>query len=185
MRLEVKVRKRSHNARIQLRRVDANNLYVVSIEDAQVRILDITGGSSSDLASASLDYPDDELLGVQVDCYGDAGTGVTLTVTIDGIEILSATDSTSPHVSGRIGLEVTGTGTTAEFDDVEVTELSKTGVVQETLLIEPFTGSLPTDWTFTDGSPAWAISSTGHAYFDATGIEDVVLRLDYRFTMGT
>ena len=53
----------------------------------------------------------------------------------------------------------------------------------ETLLDEPFTGQLRSDWTFTDGTAAWSIAREGMPLLDLSQLLNVVLSLDYRYQM--
>jgi hypothetical protein len=181
VRLAAKLKTNGGRIRMLLRRVNATNEYRFVLDTNSAKISRVVGGTASDLQSKSLSYPTDEWLYAVFDAYGD-GTSTTLRVEIDGIEILKATDASSPHVSGRVGFDINSAPSPFELDDVSVVRLSKLGLAQETLLEEPFSSTtLPSTWSFTNGTPAWAVSTTGHTYAALSKLEDVVLRMDYGF----
>ena len=148
-----------------------------------VELRKLTAGSSTVLAQASIPYADDEYLAVGFWVFGD-GTSTTLGASVDRITILEAVDGTSPHTRGTVALRVAAVGNAdVAFDDLQVVRLTQLGAPREVVLSEPFTANLPEDWTFTDGQTPWGISNTRHKRLDLVKLLNVVLRIDYKFTV--
>lgn len=176
LRFTAKVRTQGSTVRLVVRD-DGTDHYALEISSSLVRLLRVESGTPTVLGARSLAYPTDEFLVVSLAVVGSA-----LTATIDGITLWEDEAGGSGPTSGTVALQVTANGTgAAEFDDVEVVRLTGNGTEAESLLSEPFTSSLPDDWTFVDGSTAWAISSSGHAILDLTELVDLVFKVDYLF----
>ena len=108
-------------------------------------------------------------------------TTTTVRVYIDGLPILEFEDTTSPHLTGTVRLQVDSAGSSAtEFDDVVVMRLTGRGILAEELLAESFVDALPADWTFVDGTAAWALATTGHQRLDLRKILNVTFTVDYQ-----
>jgi hypothetical protein len=126
-------------------------------------------------------YPPDEFLSVDVRCVGSA-----LSVAIDGLSLFDGIEggaTSGRFQQGTVALQAMATDGVDPilFDDVRVVRLTGKGVEAETLLAEPFTLSLPPDWTFVDGESPWSIAPRGHRLLDLQSLQNVVLSVDYRY----
>ncbi len=184
-RTSVKVRKNGGTAGIRVRRSGSSG-YEVQLGSDVKWVKRDGAGTATTLATAALDYPESEFLLVTVDVFG-AGSSSTLRLSIDGIPILEHIDASSPHLSGTVALAVDAVGGSAvEFDDLQVSRLTHLGQAAELLLSEPFTTTLPTaTWAFTDGTTAWAISSTGHPRLDLSKLLNLTWTVDYQFSFAS
>jgi hypothetical protein len=184
VRLAANVRLNGGILRMMVRRTGANDEYRLVLDNEgaskSVALHDVVGGvPGTALQSKPLAYPADEFLAVMLDIYGDA-TGTTLRLEIDGIEVLKVTDTSVSKLAGAIGFEVVAG--TVEIDDVSIVKLSKLGTPMAVLAEDKFSSTTrPATWSFTDGTPAWAVSTTGHTYASLANLEDFVIRIDYGF----
>ncbi|MCB9765455.1 MAG: hypothetical protein H6739_37115 [Alphaproteobacteria bacterium] len=176
--MRVKLRLGGGTARLRLRD-DGTDHYAVELTATTVKVFKVISGADTQLGSTytvpGSGFPSDEYLLVDVSVYDDV-----LSVTVDTFTLIEQVqDGTGPLTAGTVGLEVVATsGGPVRFDDVEVHRLTVLGYRDEQLLSEPFT-SLPSDWTFVDGTTPWAVSSTGHGTLDLSRVQDVRLMLEY------
>ena len=67
------------------------------------------------------------------------------------------------------------------FDDIEVRRLDANGGELEQLLSEPFSGSVPSNWTASGGT--WTVSSTGHPRLDLSQLDNLVVKFDHLYEL--
>ncbi len=189
-RLRAKVAHRNGTYRLRVRD-DGTDHYALEFDGTSgsnaLKLLRVESGTDTQLGStlSSWQFPDDEYLVIDMAVL-DSSTGVELTVWIDGIKVFDAVSDTPTSGTledGTVGLEVvsTASSTPVDFDDVEVTRLYGWGGSAEQLLSEPFTSTLPTDWTFSTGD--WSISSSGHKRLIMRTLVNLSLNVEYQYEM--
>ncbi len=94
----------------------------------------------------------------------------TLTLWLDGVQVLSTSAMSAGPSSGSVTLK----GADLEVADVRITRLRYDGTSLEELVSETFDAT-PTDWTLT--SSTWASST--HKVLDLSFLEDVTLTVDF------
>jgi hypothetical protein len=178
---QAKVAHRNGTLRLRLRD-DGTSHYALQISPADLRLFRVENGVDALLGSAiARAYPADEFLSVDVRCVGSA-----LSVAIDGLSLFAAIDGEAASATlrqGTIAIQVVATDGAAQVlvDDVRVVRLTGKGLEAEALLSEPFTATLPLDWTFVDGEGPWSIAARGHRLLDLSSLQNVVLSVDYRY----
>jgi hypothetical protein len=150
--------------------------YAVELSSSTVRLFKNT----TELANRSLAYPSGEFVLLELWCWNQASGTAKIQCRIDGIVVLEANDAT-PVAAGTVGIQIITTVTgpvPVELDDLEVVRLTGLGVEAEQLLFEPFTTSLPSTWSFPDGT--WTISTNKHNRLDLSTLLSVGLKVDYQ-----
>jgi hypothetical protein len=178
--LKARVAHHGGTLRLRVRNTDLAH-YAAEISASGVRLLRVTNGVETTLAQRALAYPGDEFLFVELGVVGQM-----LRLSVDTISIFDDVATGGAVAAGTIALEALNSRSASqavEFDDVQVVRVTKLWAEAETLLAEPFTASLPANWTFKTAGMPWAIDPGGHERLDLRSLQNLTLKIDYAHEM--